>query len=249
MEAAAGFLVLIALVALIVGIALVVLRWRSKDSASSRSVAIAFGVAAGSFVVGLILMPVEGGSEQSSVAVRPQSFEEAEPVAEPERFSVVLPDSQVAFMKVISASQEDYAAASNELRKSSVKMQRNKDLGPVLPKGLASDWYAQIETLGTTGKANAFVSLRLPESNIWVKTWNNEISDATDRTLVQHGSGLYDDLADMEVGQWVIFTARLMREVSLTEEGGMMEPEFLARIQSIRPAFVREDGTVYKGAG
>lgn len=150
-----------------------------------------------------------------------------------EPLTVSTPKDEARFVQVVVAAMSDYQAAPNELKKSSVKVARNRELQKVLPTGKFKDWYGTLGELHTTGDGAAYVTIQLPADNITVKTWNNELSDYEHHTLIPNGSPLYETLASLAVGDTVKFSGRMFREGSLTEEGGMTAPEFIARFSAI----------------
>jgi hypothetical protein len=146
------------------------------------------------------------------------------------------PELEAAFISSIARFADEYQAAPNELKKSAVAQRRAAELKKLLGNDArAVDWLGVIENMGTTGNGNAHVVIKLT-SNITVKTHNAELFDSGDKTLIRHGSALFEKLANMSDGQTVRFSGRLLDEVSLTESGRMLEPEFMMRFTDISPA-------------
>jgi len=192
-------------------------RWRVVGYFVGAVVALGLGLA--------VTAPLEG-----SAPARPATPTAAPPAP----WEAARPETQLQFLAAIEAAVARYDAAENELKKSSVAKERARELAGLLPGGDASAWVGVLEAMGTNGDGNAHVTIRIGGDAV-VKTWNNAISDASDRTLIAHGSALYTALADLRLGTPVVFTARLLRETSLTEAGGMQAPEFVARFTSIEP--------------
>lgn len=146
------------------------------------------------------------------------------------------PELEVAFISSIARFADEYQAAPNELKKSAVAKRRAAELKKLMGNNArAVDWLGVIETMGTTMNGNAHVVIKLA-SNITVKTHNAELFDSGDKTLIRHGSALFEKLANMSDGQTVRFSGRFLDEVSLTESGRMLEPEFTMRFTDISPA-------------
>jgi len=104
---------------------------------------------------------------------------------------------------------------------------------------MVSGWTGVISGMDTTGAGKAYVSIAVPRSPVTFQTWNNDISDAGNNTLIPSSSPLYQALADMAKGMAVVFSGKLVKEASMTESGGMEEPEFIIRFTSIKPASAR----------
>lgn len=153
--------------------------------------------------------------------------------ARSEPYDVAAPQDEVRFVQAATAAMTEYQGAPNELRKTSVKVARDRELRKILTTGKFKDWYGYLAEIHTTSDGAAYVVIRLPADNVTVKTWNNELSDYQHHTLIPNGSPLYEALASMSPGDTVKFSGRMFREGSLTEEGGMMSPEFITRFSSI----------------
>lgn len=143
-----------------------------------------------------------------------------------------VPATQADFMNVMIEYADLYSSATNELRKSALVTARRDAYRAAVPNAEANQWIGQIKAMGTTRDGQAWVEITL-DSTTSVKTWNNGLSDASDRTLIPQSSPVYGSLAELSRGDWVVFDAQLRREASLTEAGGMTKPEFLARFRAI----------------
>lgn len=245
MEAVAGLLSIVLLVALVISVVGVIKASRSAESGAGSYWKKALGVVFLSFFGIVVAAAMAGDGSEKSVTSVSSSREAAVAVAdEPETadHTLTLPQDQSDFMAAILAAQDDYVAAPNELKKTAVRVKRDRQLRVVSPKGAIKGWYGQITELGTTGEGKAFVSIKLPEYKIYMKTWNNAFSDISDQTLIGFDTKLYNSLSEMEVGQWVKFKALLLKEGSVTEEGGISEPEFIAQFVEITSAVTDSEG-------
>jgi len=149
------------------------------------------------------------------------------------------PDVQSKFIQLVEDYKARYAAESNPLKKTSLSKERLRKLMDVTPGGMVSGWTGVISGMDTTGAGKAYVSIAVPRSPVTFQTWNNDISDAGNNTLIPSSSPLYQALADMAKGMAVVFSGKLVKEASMTESGGMEEPEFIIRFTSIKPASAR----------
>lgn len=151
------------------------------------------------------------------------------------------PEYEKNFIKTVESHYEKYNNSDNELKKSAVRTERKKELAALVKRN-PKDWIGTIKDMGTTGKGNAYVSIKLPDSNIILTTEETELGQSLSsaKTLITHGEKVYNDLAELSKGDKVRFTGFFVKserdhiyENSLTEEGSMMEPEFLFKFSSI----------------
>ena len=153
--------------------------------------------------------------------------------------SIIKPENQVLFEGVISKYISAYKQAKNELQKSSIRSKRSVELSNSINSLEIKNWAGTINELSTNTEGKAILSIRITPS-IEVKTWNNALSDIVANTLVEQNSPLYNQLMELAVGQKVIFSGYFFNsdedyaeETSLTEEGAMVNPEFLVKFINV----------------
>jgi hypothetical protein len=78
--------------------------------------------------------------------------------------------------------------------------------------------------------------------DIVIKTWNNAVSDAGDKTLIDPASPLFSKASSLAEGKQVVFSGTFrpsstdcVKEGSLTMNGSLMEPEFIFRFSDVSP--------------
>ncbi len=142
---------------------------------------------------------------------------------------------QQKFSDIVSEYAQKYDDAPNELKKSSVMRQRDEALKALLPKSRFEKWIFPILKLGTTGDGNAYIILGGKNIPFTIGTMNNEFSDSSAGTLIKHGTPMYDVLSDLDKGQEVIVSGRLLEVIAITERGKMVDPDFTAKFSSIEP--------------
>ena len=76
--------------------------------------------------------------------------------------------------------------------------------------------------------------------NIYLKTWNNAVSDFGSNTLIEKSDPLYGRLLTSSVGDNIEFSGTFfssgkdgVEETSLTIAGSLEEPEFLFKFKSL----------------
>lgn len=149
-----------------------------------------------------------------------------------------MPERQKKFVQIVGDYAEKYQAADNQLKKSAVWKERTKKLRETLtakPNEKKGGWVGAIDSMGTTSSGKAWVVIRI-SPGITISTWNNELSDIGDKTLIQNGSATYNALAELQPGAVVYFDCNLKPDgQAFLEETKMLEPNFLARFASIKP--------------
>jgi hypothetical protein len=151
-----------------------------------------------------------------------------------------MPEEQRQFVTIVGSYEPQYKAAANELQKSALRTKRKSDLEKSSISKDVSGWVGVLSGLETTSDGKAIITVQLQNSPITLKTWNNGFSDSGHGTLISHGSGMYDKLSKFKEGDFVRFSGSLFlddkdyfRELSMTEEGSMTEPEFLFKFAEI----------------
>lgn len=149
------------------------------------------------------------------------------------------PANQLAFMSAIKASRKQYAEGSNELQRGAARPARARAICSVVQSPTIEGWIGKIVDLSTNGDGEAVISVSI-DKNLRLKTWNNSVSDAGDRTLIKSGSQLYNTLLRMKPGEIVRVSGSLLmggpdcyKESSVTLAGSLEEPEFLMRFSRV----------------
>jgi hypothetical protein len=152
-----------------------------------------------------------------------------------------MPADQQQFCSIVEANRTEYRGLGrdNELKLSRVRAQRAQALRQAV-KVSVTDWVGTVKSLTTTGEGKAHVRIALPCEDVTVGTWNNEMSDIMDNTLIPQSSPIYSALAELGKGRTVKFSGRLLtddkngfKESSMTERGSMMEPAFLMKLSAV----------------
>lgn len=153
---------------------------------------------------------------------------------------IVIPQEQTKFCDSVNDFTKKYAIAPNELKKSQLRVARKKELQDVLASLRFNDWVGELTELGTTTDGGACVSVRLHNSPIILKTWNNHISDLFDNSIIPINTPLYENISNLPKncnvkinGTFRVSDEDFLKECSITEEGSMTEPEFIVNFNQI----------------
>jgi hypothetical protein len=150
------------------------------------------------------------------------------------------PSDQARFTSVVVSARASYKSAPNELAAGGVRSRRQQAICGVMTDLSASDWVGRIAKLTSNGDGKGVISIALAQ-DVHVSTWNNNLSDIGDKTLIEPSSPLFSALATMKVGDQVRFSGRFsssktdcVGEQSVTLQGSMSDPAFTMRFTSIR---------------
>ncbi len=163
------------------------------------------------------------------------------PGAVPQPRAIPVPDQESKFVVMIEDFDSRYRQAANEFQKSAVRKERASAIQMIVPDRAAEKWAGQISRMETTGDGHGILGVKLPGgASIQVETTNNPLSDIFDHTLIDPKSALYGEIANLAVGDKVIFDGNFrsgdmdyLEEMSLTEEGFMTAPEFIFAFSSV----------------
>ncbi len=151
------------------------------------------------------------------------------------------PDQQLGFVAAIEKARDAMRKAANDLAKGGIRRKRLNDVCAVVANGRIRRWSGILTELTTNGDGLGVVTIEVGD-RIWFKTWNNALSDIVHGTMIDPGSPLFSKLAMLKEGDSVVFDARLIPtpegpdcyfESSLTFNGAMRSPEFIAKFERI----------------
>lgn len=189
--------------------------------------------------LGVQLLGGDGGGDG---AVTPQGQERTKMrLGSGEDFrGLAYPDSQSVFASVVLRHREKFQDARNEVQESVVRDNRSMRLASTIPGRQAVRWVGTVSTLGTNSEGKGILSVEVAD-NVFVKTWNNALSDIGSETLIDKSSAVYREMMNLQPGDQVSFSGEFLsseldylEESSLTIEGSMTEPEYLFRFASLQ---------------
>lgn len=148
------------------------------------------------------------------------------------------------FCKIVQDAAESYKAAANDIQRSKIFSNRNETLKAFASKhGMQLDnWTGTIKRMTTTGSGDAIlaVSSTTCGQKIQLNTWSASLFDIGDKTIIKQSSPIFNVLEPLPVGAPIKFSGRLFaderkgfKEMSVTERGSMIDPEFLFLFTSI----------------
>lgn len=149
------------------------------------------------------------------------------------------PKDEKEFISIVKESINSNDEA-NDLQREDVRNLRDEKICKSLPKNHhIQNWQGTVENIGSTLKDNATLEVKLPY-NISIETYNNALSDINEKTTIPKNSQLYKQIYDLHKGDVVTFSGEFIpykntcaSELSLTLYGGLSEPSFLFRFDSI----------------
>ena len=154
------------------------------------------------------------------------------------------PAEEGAFCTIVRDFAQQYQSLSatpgNESQLAELRSERAEALRQALGTTRVSNWTATLTRPRTTGDGHAVVEVKLP-CGVTLKTWNSLNSDVGSDTLIAHGSPLFVEIGKFHEEQQVVIDGQLFQgapdgftELSLSEKGSMLNPEFLFRFANIR---------------
>lgn len=149
------------------------------------------------------------------------------------------PPDEVSFIAAVDAAAEAYQHARNDIVAGEARPQRAAALCTSLPSHAAIDWIGKVGEIRTTGGGNGVLAVSL-KYGLTLSTWNNDLSDFQDRTLIQPESPLFMKIGSLSKGDRVRFSGAFTSQPedcfgteNLTSTGAMIEPIFAMKFTSI----------------
>jgi len=142
---------------------------------------------------------------------------------------------QKGFIDVVHDYASQYDSAPNELKKSALVKKRAEAIAK-LPgsSSKVEGWYGTIDSMGTNGDGDAYITIRPLVNDISLGTWNNSFSDISSNSLIKSGSPLFDAVSDLKEGDVVMFSGSIGQLKNMTENGKMTDPDFLFKFSKIK---------------
>lgn len=159
--------------------------------------------------------------------------------SEAERAGAMMPDTQRRIIAAVEKAREAYKTGANDMQKGAARPSRAKAICAALGSMSANGWVGQVSTLSSNGDGKGVLSIKIAR-DLYVKTWNNALSDVSDNTLIDPESGVFTKASAFKKGQWVVFSGTFRKsptdcivESSMTLEGSLTEPEFIFRFSDV----------------
>lgn len=168
--------------------------------------------------------------------------EETKPVTVAETHSEPsLPTKQTEFISIINGARDAYSNAANEMLEGKVRVDRKQKLCKLLNRGRVDGWIGTIHELGSSSEGKGTLAIEIDNEGIRIKTWSNDFSDIVDNSMINPNSTLFEMVSHMREGDRVMFSGGFyqskedcFREVSITQQGSVMDPEFLFRFSAVK---------------
>lgn len=205
---------------------------RPASMTSGKTWALGIGI-----IVALLVIASLGdtSSTSSSGSASDEPSATAEKIGKPD---------QVAFHAKLGELKNEYNAVDGEMQKSKVYRDLKSFMMSYLNGGSFSNWEGIVDTIGTNeGGKKAYLEINSDAGGyaIAYATWNNELSDIADNSMISLGSGMYKQLEAVKEGDSVVFSGSFVRddtrgfgEQSITEAGFVTDPKFVIRFSSIK---------------
>jgi hypothetical protein len=151
-----------------------------------------------------------------------------------------LPATEATLIQIVAKSQQDSRSAENDMQKGGIKNKRDRNICSLMTSLAVSNWVGKIKSIGANSDGKGTLELEIAD-DIILKTWNNDLSDSADKTLIDPNGQLFATASSLKVGQTIHFSGTFfpgsdgecIQEGSITLSGKLREPEFIFRFSSI----------------
>lgn len=193
------------------------------------------------FFVGFFIIGFLGSGKPAQTKSTEDGLQKSVISSKQKKSELQLPEDEMAFISIIRDYQNQFANAKNELQESLYRDERKKELSLLVKQRNVNEWVGTIRKLETNNDGKAILSVEIAPK-VFLKTWNNALSDFSENTLIEKSSESYKTLLNLGGGSKIIFSGTFfysnedfLREQSLTIKGAMKEPEFLFKFTTIKP--------------
>ncbi|MES2160480.1 MAG: lysozyme inhibitor LprI family protein [Pseudomonadota bacterium] len=150
------------------------------------------------------------------------------------------PRDEAAFIDAVSQAQAAQSSAQNDMQRGGIKADRDTAICKVLATGTIQGWTGRVSKVDANSDGKGVFAVEIAP-NIFLKTWNNDLSDINDRTLMEPGSQVFKAASRMQKDSSVRISGNFfsgsegdcIKEGSLTLRGKLKDPEFIFRFDSV----------------
>ena len=185
-------------------------------------------------VILVIITIAQDDKKSSSSSPHSDSSNKSSKAAVP---AIQLPLEEQKFIDIVQKAQKDASKASNDMAKGGVLAIRSKNLKELDTS--VQNWFGKVIKIDSNSDGKGVLSIEVA-SDVTICTWNNSLSDISDKTLIEPGSDLFNTAAALRKGQKVKFSGRFISddetgfsEQSLSLDGKIKDPEFTFKFSSI----------------
>jgi hypothetical protein len=152
-----------------------------------------------------------------------------------------LPALEARFVQAVAQAQSRSRTAANDMQRGGIKAERDRAICALISSARAvSNWSGIVKTVDSNSDGKGVLAVSIADG-VSVTTWNNDLSDFRDHTLIEPESPLFDVVSKMHVGRLVFFSGSFeggeekecIGEESLTLHGKLEEPEFTFKFSSV----------------
>ncbi|WP_206778340.1 lysozyme inhibitor LprI family protein [Janthinobacterium agaricidamnosum] len=184
------------------------------------------------------------GCERRDAASSPNSPETSESLtAAPLVTDLVTserPRDEAAFIDAVSQAQAAQSSAQNDMQRGGIKADRDAAICKLLASGTIQGWTGRVSKVDANSDGKGVFAVEIAP-NIFLKTWNNDLSDINDRTLMEPGSQVFKAASRMQKDSPVRLSGNFfaasesdcIKEGSLTLRGKLKDPEFIFRFDTV----------------
>ena len=127
------------------------------------------------------------------------------------------------------------------MQRGGFKARRDDQVCNVLTSKTIIDWVGTVRTVDSNSDGKGVLSIAIADG-IRLETWNNDLSDFEDHTLLQPSTKVFNAAASMRSGQLATFSGSFIpdsenciRESSMTLSGKLTDPEFIFQFSAVAP--------------
>lgn len=150
------------------------------------------------------------------------------------------PSQEREFVNLLTSYIAKTKKADNDLQIASLKSERDSRICEIIKTNKnAINWSGVIRDLNSNQDGKGVISVEIAKG-VTLKTWNNSFSDTGDETLIPQETPLFKEALSLKIGDKIKFSGEFItrrnecfREVSMTQNGGMKEPEFIFKFSNL----------------
>lgn len=136
----------------------------------------------GLFLLALVVQGIKASQEDKSTSSGTSTSTVKISGTSP-KLTVPIPDDQAKFVQTVQRAQEANKVATNDMQKGGARAAREKELCSMFSMPGIANWVGEVYSISSNSEGKGVLEVTIGP-DVYVKTWNNAISDVLHRTRV-----------------------------------------------------------------
>lgn len=150
------------------------------------------------------------------------------------------PQDQASFVSIVKNAKDKREKSQNDMQNKLLIDAREKEICESLKSLNVENWIGEVKSIGTNSDGRGVLKVEISK-DISLMTWSNSFSDYEKKTMLSPGTDVFKEALQLRKGQKIKFSGNFFKgktghciyETSLTQLGGITNPDYLFKFSKI----------------